>query len=93
MDNDKFDLLISILEDLEKEDVSHSNLESAIVKIIDQFDTNLTNEQKNEVLKEFIHYEKVRREEQNNKKILAEEEKNRELLDSFLAGESFGWGD
>ena len=92
MDNDKFNLLISVLECLEKEDVSHSDLEGAIVKIIDRFDSNLTNEQKEEILKEFVHYERIRRKKDVDKKTINEDEKNRELLESFLAGETFKWG-
>ena len=44
MDNDKFNLLISILEELEEEDIHHADLESAIVKIIDHFDGSLSKE-------------------------------------------------
>lgn len=91
MDNDKFKLLTSVLECLEKEDARRSDLEGAIVKIIDRFDSNLTNEQKEEILKEFVHYERIRRKKDMDRKTITEDEKNRELLESFLAGETFKW--
>jgi len=92
MNDEKFNLLISILDSLEKEDINHSSLENAIVRLIDNFDEALTNEQKEELSREFIHYERVRREKDSNRKSLTEDEINRELLERFLSGETFEWG-
>jgi hypothetical protein len=90
MNEDKFSLLISILDSLEKEDINHSNLENAIVRLMDHFDEALTKDQKEELSKEFIHYERVRQDKENHKKSLTEDEINRELLERFLAGETYG---
>lgn len=60
MDSEKFSLLISVLSDLEQEGVNNSNLEYAIVKIIDRFYYKLTKEQKEDLSREFIHYERVK---------------------------------
>ena len=92
MNDEKFNILISILDSLEKEDINHSSLENAIVRLIDNFDEALTNEQKEELSREFIHYERARREKDSNRKSLTEDEINRELLERFLSGETFEWG-
>ncbi|MCX6818843.1 MAG: hypothetical protein NT129_02485 [Candidatus Aenigmarchaeota archaeon] len=60
MDNDKFSLLISVLDKLEEGCIGHSGLEDAIIKIINYFGYSLTKEQKEELSKEFIHYEKAK---------------------------------
>ena len=76
MNDEKFNILISILDSLEKDDINHSSLEHAIVRLIDNFDEALTNEQKEELSREFIHYERVRREKDSNRKSLTENEIN-----------------
>jgi hypothetical protein len=60
MDNEKFSLLISVLSELEDEDIIHSKLKDAIVKIIGRFYYKLTKEQKEELSKEFTNYERVK---------------------------------
>ncbi len=51
MDNDKFSLLISVLDKLEEGCVGHSGLEDAIIKIINYFGYSLTKKQKKELSK------------------------------------------
>ena len=77
---------------MEDEDLRQSNIEGAINHIIKRFDRYLTPEQKNAVLKEFLNYERIRRERKDRIKFInkMEEEKHRASLYSFLNGDVIG---
>ena len=56
MESDKFQMLTSILENMKYEDMKHSDLENAIVKVMDRFDNYLDRDQKSRVLNEFARW-------------------------------------
>ncbi len=61
MQEDKFRLLLTVFKILEKNDSGNKNLEDAIIGIIDFFDDHVTDDQKKEMLKEFVRYEELRK--------------------------------
>ena len=77
---------------MENEDLNKSDLETAISHLIKKFDSKLTPEQKNIVLKEFLNYERMRRERKERTEMLhkMEAEKQRTNLYSFLNGDDIG---
>ena len=89
MKDAQFRLLTTMLRSMEDEDSRKADLEGAINHIIKRFDRHLTPEQKNVALKEFLNYEKIRRERKERIKMInkMEEEKHRAALYSFLNGD------
>ena len=77
---------------MEDEDLRQSNIKDAVNHIIKRFDRYLTPEQKNAVLKEFLNYERIRRERKERIKFInkMEEEKHRASLYSFFNGDVIG---
>lgn len=95
MDENKFRIFFSVLKAMENEDVSKGSIENVIIKIIDNSEKAMTEEQKNRIYNEFVHYERKRKERRESEKRYAhfEEEKYREFLkDFFQRGEFSGWG-
>ena len=88
MESDKFQMLTSILENMKYEDMKHSDLENAIVKVMDRFDNYLDRDQKSRVLNEFARYEKKKK-ETVKKKGISEDEEQKELLKRFISSEQF----
>lgn len=61
MKEKEFISLVEILKLLEKEDINKSSIESAIVKLIDAQDKDMTAEQRAAILKKFIYYVRNKR--------------------------------
>ena len=92
MQDGQFALLKTVLRDMEKEDLSHSDLETTINHLIKRFDQEVTPEQKNAILREFLRYERIRRDKKDGIRLLKKmrEEEHRESLNSFLNGDELG---
>ena len=58
MNDNGFEALFSILKVLEKEDLKNSDISTAINRLVDSFEEQLTPEQKLLVSKEFLKYVK-----------------------------------
>jgi len=91
MENDKFQLFTTILESMKYEDMKHSNLENTIVNIIDRFGNYLDSDQKKKILREFIKYERTKKENDRMKHRHTESEKQNEFLQRSMSSEQFDW--
>ncbi len=58
MNQERFLMLLDIMKVLMDEDISKTEIEKNIVKLIDKFDSVFSQSQKNEILQEFIAYER-----------------------------------
>ena len=56
MEKERFTMLIEILRFMERQDLSGKGVEDTLSSLIDRFDSNLTAEQKNVLIKEFSDY-------------------------------------
>ena len=56
MNNDEFEMLYDALRALVKEDLKGSEVATAMTQLIDSFDTQLSDEQKVLIIKEFMKY-------------------------------------
>ncbi len=92
MDKTLFDFFVSVLRILEKEDYNSNSLENTIVSLIDSFDSTMSVEQKNIILKEFVKYEIMRKDREKDEKTKQriDEMKYREVVDSALGKETGG---
>lgn len=90
MDKEHFDLFIGILRILEKEDHGNNTVESSIVSLIDAFESRLSQEQKNEILKEFVKYERIRKagEETERRKEAVNQMKYRDIVEAAIRYEA-----
>jgi uncharacterized protein YpuA (DUF1002 family) len=90
MNDSEFKLLTNVLRNMENEDLMHSDLEIVVNNIIKKFDVNLTPEQKNALLKEFLNYERIKKERKEivEKFSEMEEEKHKAALYSFFNGDA-----
>jgi len=84
MEDDNFRILVEILKKLQKTDYAGSTIESAIVEILDSIEKSLTEEQKQILIKEFIHYHRLRNTKENEAKKRREEALYREQISSYL---------
>ena len=75
MEEKKFDLLLDVMKFLENKDSQGSGLEDAIIDVLDSYQNSLTNGQKHFLMKEFVHYERKRRERQERKRIYTHEQR------------------
>jgi len=84
MENKEFTVLMEVLRSVGSKS-KISSLESAISSIIDNYMAYLSEDQKNVVIREFMHYAKVERKKVNThfEKTL-EDEKYKELLNNFF---------
>ena len=56
MDTERFTMLIEILRFMEREDLNGKGVDDTVASLIDRFDTTLTSEQKDVIIKEFSDY-------------------------------------
>ena len=89
MEETKFEMLTSILEDMEYENMRNSDLGGTIVRVIDRFDNYLDEEQKTKLADEFSSYDKVKRENKIKRKKITEDEDQGEMLRRFISSEQF----
>ena len=87
MDDEKFHLLVQIIETMQDEDIKHSKLEATIVEILNKFDNSLNQEQKLKIMKEFLKYAKIRKEMESSKKSQTDEEMYKRQVTDFLKSE------
>lgn len=80
MDTDKFELLVNVLKILERHNPDDPEIVGCCLDIIDNWDDELTAEQKAAVLKEFLHFKKKKEYERNR----FEEEDYRQQMQDFL---------
>ena len=80
MNSDNFDIVSEVLRIMQ----NSSKLENTIIHLIDLFENALNDEQKNEILKEFIQYQKKKSSINEKKDIIFEREKYRNAVESFL---------
>lgn len=92
MEEKKFDMFLSVLKRLETGTVANIAVEDSIVDIINSNEKSMTEEQKQKIYDEFVHYERLRRDHVKRKKHYKqfEEEKYREVLQNFFRDFS-GW--
>jgi len=88
MDNKNFEMLMEVLRIMEN---NSGNIENAIVHLIDNFEKFLSYEQKKEILKEFVRYEKMKIIKINSEKThpIMEKESYRQAIEGFLSGTTF----
>ena len=94
MDENKFRILFTVLKTMESEDVGKGSVENLIIRLIDGSEKSMTDEQKNRIYNEFVHYERKRVERRESEKRYAqlEEEKYKDFLNDFFTGKDFlGW--
>ena len=84
MEDDNFRILVEILKKLQKTDYAGSTIESAIVEILDSIEKSLSEKQKQALMKEFIHYHRLRNTKENEAKKRREEALYREQISSYL---------
>ena len=89
MDDEKFRLLVHIIQIMEDHDIKHMDLGTSIVGIINKLDSSLSESQKLKIKREFSKYEKMRRQIETNKKEKQDEERYKEELQRF-EGSGFG---
>ena len=75
MEEKKFDLLLDVMKFLENKDSQNSGLEDAIIDVLESYQISLTNEQKHFLMKEFVHYERKRRDKKERDRIHASEQR------------------
>ena len=71
MDGKSYNLFFDILKTLEKtarEGTNSRTVEDVVLRIMDRYDGSLSMEQKNEVLKEFIKFEKITRNREHSRR-------------------------
>lgn len=66
MEENKFEILVSVLGILEHEDIKDSGLDRAIIRIMGEFSLHLSSDQKGRLTEEFFYYEKLRLEKEFN---------------------------
>jgi 16S rRNA C1402 N4-methylase RsmH len=71
MKEDDFNSLIEILKILEKEDKKKSSIASAIVRLIEYENKDMTEDQKSFVSRSFSHYDRKRHDEDFTKAFMA----------------------
>ena len=84
MNRENFEILIGVLKKLQKMDCNGSRIEDAIVEILDSIENNLDNEQKQNLIKEFINYQRLRQEKNQESKKKREEALYRDQINSYL---------
>lgn len=89
MDDEKFRLLVHIIDIMEDQDIKHSDLGAAIVSILNKLDSSLSDSQRLRIKKEFSRYEKMRRDLEESRKQKQDEERYRQELERF---ENSGFG-
>ncbi len=94
MDDGKFRIIFNVLKTMEHEEIVKGSVENVIIKIIDNSEKMMTEDQKKKIYGEFVHYEqkrKERRESDESRKHL-EEEKYKDFIEEFFAHKDFsGW--
>ncbi len=60
MDKENFNLLVHVLRFLDKERTKKSNVERALIDLIDRFEKDMNDDQKAVLLDKFMHYERKR---------------------------------
>ena len=88
MDGKNFEMLMETLRIMEN---NSGNIENAIVHLIDNFEKFLSYEQKKDILKEFVRYEKMKIIKINSEKThpIMEKESYRQAIEGFLSGTTF----
>ena len=88
MDGKNFEMLMETLRIMEN---NSGNIENAIVHLIDNFEKFLSYEQKKDILKEFVRYEKMKIIKINSEKThpIMEKESYRQAIENFLLGTTF----
>ena len=88
MDGKNFEMLMETLRIMEN---NSGNIENAIVHLIDNFEKFLSYEQKKDILKEFVRYEKMKSIKINSEKThpIMEKESYRQAIENFLLGTTF----
>ena len=83
MQEKEFTMLKEVLRSMDSGE-KKSSLESIISSIIDEYMPYLNEEQKNIVMKEFMHYAKEQKKSNPHFEKMLEEEKYKDLLNNFF---------
>ncbi|MFH0832777.1 MAG: hypothetical protein V1900_03605 [Candidatus Aenigmatarchaeota archaeon] len=88
MEDEKFRVLFNTLKSMENDDLAHSEIENSISKVIDEFEKEFTEEQREKILHDFFRYGKIKNNEEKKKKIIEDENYN---LSLSASGKEFGY--